>query len=417
MAGFHRQRAADATQETAKGLSGSLRPGRRPLRSPCPAGFPRVRRGGLGCVRCVALAVCLVLCLTLASSAQAFRLIGSPGSWLRWDSAPRFIEGQDRSLHGGLRYSIETGSYGELLEQFMWVPAPPSEEEFAAAVARAFESWTIVDPASGLPTAVYFVEDLATPAIDEPGRPNAPNGFIGLNPGAEIDVFAEIPHAGPGFAASVRLFVDAAEDDLTLTSGATDYPGLAISGVDIRINPGFVWSLRGFEVLLTHEIGHALGLADLEGPTSPGNVSAFLDDDYDAASAATAEATLGNSFVLSIDPIDPDSSPLQAFSADLNADPGIDTPGVRLLMESEGIFDLLYTEPLLQNDEFAARQFLYPVAVPEPEREALLWAGILGLGCFAGARRWARRSVEQGPGEHPLRPGRATRRTAPINRR
>lgn len=338
----------------------------------------------------VVLALGLALALTPASSAQAFRLIGSPGGWLRWDAAPRFVEGEERSLDGGLRYSIETGSYAELLAQFMWTPAAPSEAEFAGAVRRAFESWEVIDPASGLPTAVHFVEDLSTPAIDEPGNPNRPNGFVGLNPGAEIDLFAETPHAGPDFAASVRLFVDQDEDDLTLTSGTTGYPGLAISGVDIRINPDFVWSLSGFEVLLTHEIGHALGLADLEGPTAPGDVSAFLDDDYDASSSAAALETLGNSFVLSIEPFDPDVSPLEAFSPDINRDPGLDTVGVRLLMESEGIFDLLpelrAAEPLLQNDEFAARQFLYPVPVPESDFAALLCTGLVALAVIAGAR-------------------------------
>ncbi len=380
MAVIHGQKAAEASRPDGRRLQSAARLGLRCLHS---------RRAGRG----RALWLGLVVWLALGSSAQAFRLIGSPGSWLRWDAAPRFVEGEDRSLAGGLRYSIETGSYAELLDQFMWIPGRPSEAAFAAAIARAFESWAIIDPASGVPTAIHFVEDLATPAIDEPGNPNNPNGFIGLNPGAEIDVFAEIPHAGPAYAASVRLFVDSVEDDLTLTSGTTDYPGRAISGVDIRINPNFVWSLRGFEVLLTHEVGHALGLADLEGPTSPGNVSAFLDDDYDAASAATALETLTNSFVMSIDPLEPEASPLQAFSAQMNADPGLDTADVQLLMESEGIFDLLAADTLLQNDEFAARQFLYPVAVPEPYPGVMLWAGVLGVGCLVGVRRCSRRDV------------------------
>ena len=359
-----------------------------------------------------ALWLSCLLCLSLPPSAEAFRLIGSPGRWLRWDAAPRFVAGEDRSLHGGLRYSIETGSYAELRDQFIWVGnRVPEEREFADAIARAFEHWAIVDPVSGMPTAIHFVEDLATPAIDEPGGSSGQGGFIGLNPGAEIDLFAEIPHAGPVFAASVRLFVDTVEDDLTLTSGTTDYPGRAISGVDIRINPNFAWTLRGFEILLTHEIGHALGLADLEGPTSPGNVSAFLDDDYDASSAATAAATLGNSFVLSIDPFDPDASPLQAFSAQLNTDPGIDSPGVQLLMESQGIFDLLGSDVPLQNDEFAARQFLYPVAVPEPDPDAMLWMGMLGLGCLAGLWHRPRRDMRRATTHVSTPLGRADRPT------
>lgn len=350
-------------------------------------------RRGLGCL--------VLLILLHGSSASAFRLIGAPNGWVRWDAAPRFIGGEDRSLDGGLRYSIETGSYAALRDQFMWVPSSgPTEEAFEAAIARAFEHWTIVDPTTALPAAFYFVADLSTPAVDVPGNPNDPNSFLGLNPGAEIDLFAETPHAGPGFAASVRFFVDTVAHDLTLTSGTPQYAGFAISGADIRINPGFVWSLSGFEVLLTHEIGHALGLADLEAATASGNVSAFLDDDYDAASSARAIATLSNSFALSIDPLDPDASPLRAFPADLNQDPGLDTPGVELLMESQGIFDLLGADPLLQNDEFAGRQFLYPVTVPEPGVAVMLVAGIVGLVSWAGHRR-----TRAPPSDSPARLG------------
>jgi len=332
---------------------------------------------------------CLVLGVALsASSALAFRVVGSSGGWLRWDAAPRFIGGEDRSLDGGLRYSIETGTYAGLRDQFMWLAGNvPSEEAFAAAIARAFEHWTIVDPETALPAAFYFVEDLATTAIDVPGNPHNPNSFLGLNAGAEIDIFAETPHAGSSFAASVQFFVDTVEDDLTLTSGTTNYPGLAISGVDIRINPAFVWSLNAFEVLLTHEIGHAIGLADLEASSIAGSVSAFLDDDYDPTSSASALATLTNSFALSIDPLDPDTSSLQSFVPDLATDPGLETAGVRLLMESDGIFDLLGADPVLQNDEFAGRQFLYPVPVPEPDSGAMLMLGFAGLVLWVGYRR------------------------------
>jgi len=314
------------------------------------------------------------------SSASAFRLIGSSNGWVRWDAAPRIIGGEDRSLDGGLRYSIETGTYAGLRDQFMWVPSTgPTEAAFEAAITRAFEHWTIVDPETALPATFYFVADLSTPVVDVPGNPHNPNSFLGLNAGAEIDIFAETPHAGAGFAASVRFFVDTIEDDLTLTSGTANTPGLAISGVDIRINPEFVWSLSGFEVLLTHEIGHALGFADLEAPTTPGSVSAFIDDDYDSSSSVSALATLTNSYALSIYPFDPEMSGLQSFSPELNVDPGIDTEGVELLMESEGIFDLLGTDPVLQNDEFAGRQFLYPIAVPEPGAGAMLVVGVAAL--------------------------------------
>jgi hypothetical protein len=320
------------------------------------------------------------LVLLDGASAAAFRLIGSSNRWLRWDAAPRYIGGEDRSLDGGLRYSIETGTYAGLRDQFMWVPSPgPTEGDFEATIKRAFEHWTIVDPETALPATFHFVEDLSTPAVDVPGNPQNPNGSLGLNAGAEIDIFAETPHAGPGFAASVRFFVDTVSDDLTLTSGTKNYAGFAISGADIRINPDFVWSLRGFEVLLTHEIGHALGLADLESPTTPGSVSAFLDDNFSPASSTAARETLTNSFALTIYPLDPDSSPLQAYWSNLGADPGTGTDGVALLMESQGIFDLLGADPVLQNDEFAGRQFLYPIQIPEAGAGAMLATGVVSL--------------------------------------
>ena len=330
--------------------------------------------------------VCLLL--LFATEASAFRLIGSESGFVRWDAAPRYVEGVERSLSGGLRYSIETGSYAGLRDQFLWVPAPgPSEEEFAAAIARAFEHWTVVDPQSALPATFYFVEDLSTTAIDDPGRPQHPAGLLGLNAGAEIDLFAQTPHAGSDFAASVRFFLDPEDHDLTLTSGVTNYRGFAISGVDIRINPGFVWSLRGFEVLLTHEIGHALGFADLEAETDSGSISAFIDNDYDSTSSETARMTLSDPFAQLVDPLDPDSSPLQAFPWILNTDPGIDSDGVTLLMESEGIFDLLGVDPVLQNDEFAGRQFLYPVPVPEPQTGVTLAVGLASLVGWSECRR------------------------------
>ena len=318
-----------------------------------------------------------------ADPADAFRPIAAGDRFVRWDAAPRMVNGEERSLDGGLRYSLEGGSYEALRDQLTWVAGNvPPLPDFEAAVRRAFENWTIVDPATGSPAAFYFVEDLATLAIDDPGNPNRPGGYTGLNAGAEIDIFAETPHAGAQFGASVVVFVDSTQDDLTLTSGTTAHPGRAIAGVDIRINPAIAWSLRGFEVLLTHEIGHALGLADLESTSTP-----FFDDDLDLSSPAAALATLTNAFAPLIDVFDPEASPLVAYPLSLNTNPGLDSPGVTLLMETEGIFDLLFTEPRLQNDEFAGRQFLYPVAAPEPGLGALLAAGGVGLVAAARCRR------------------------------
>ena len=335
------------------------------------------RRWAVGTTR---VALCVLAALVWAGPALGFRLIGSPGSWSRWDAAPRTVNGVERSLDGGLRYSIEHGDYGILRDEFMWLGTPPSDQAFADAIARAFEYWEVVDPATGLPAAFHFVEDLSTPAVDQaPRNPNSPNAYLGLNEGAEIDIFAETPHAGPGFGASVIFYVDTTEDDLTLTSGTQSYGGRAISGADIRINPEFVYTLRFFETLLTHEIGHVLGLADLEVTPLASNVSGFLDDDYDPSTSTSVLATTSNSFALLIDPTDPDATPLLSFDGDINTDPGIDTPGVEILMESEGWSDLQFVEPKLQNDDFAGRQFLYPVPEPGTGATVLVGVGALSL--------------------------------------
>lgn len=343
----------------------------------------RVHRGrresAVGATRA---ALCVLAALVWTSPAFAFRLIGAPGSWSRWDAAPRTVNGVERSLDGGLRYSIEHGDYGLLRDEFLWLGMPPSDQAFADAIARAFEYWEVVDPATGLPAGFHFVEDLSTPAVDH--APNNPNAYLGLNAGAEIDIFAETPHAGPGFGARVIFFIDTTQDDLTLTSGTQSYAGRAISGADIRMNPAFVYTLRFFETLLTHEIGHALGLADLEVTPLASDVSGFLDDDYDPSTSASVIATTSNSFALLIDPVDPDASPLLSFDGNMNTDPGIDTPGVSILMESDDWPELQFAEPKLQNDDFAGRQFLYPV--PEPGTGAMLLVGVAALSLLVRVR-------------------------------
>ncbi len=264
----------------------------------------------------------LFLLISSAWPASAFRVAGIPGAWTRWDASPRYVQGVERSLDGGLRYSIETGSYQGLRDQFIWVPG-----------------------CHPLPTSR-----------------RQPNGL-----------------SSTGRSSTLRL-------GCRLASISSKIYRLPISGADIRINPAFVWSLSGFEVLLTHEIGHALGLSDLEGPSGIGGGSGFFDDNFDPSTSLTASQTLKNSFALDIDPYDPDDSPLFELFGDMNMDPGLDSPGVELLMETESIFEPTEAAPFLQNDEFAARLFLYAVAVPQPAFPTMI---LLGLGALCGAA-WRR---------------------------
>lgn len=341
-------------------------------------------------MRSTALAGVLVVA-AWSGPAQAFRIhdaapvLGSRQGpvYLRWDAAPRDVAEEERSLAGGLRFSLEGGSYEAFRDQLTWGTVPTAAE-LQIAVHAAFDAWSTSDPETGLGTALYFVEDLATEVWDNTGDLNNIGTFLGVNSGAEIDLIVETPHRNPGYLASVIFSVDLQSfHDVTLTSGTTDYAGFAISGADIHINPAYTWGLEQFQLILTHEVGHALGFADAEVfPDALGLFTPWLDDDYDGTDSATALATLTNSFALEIDPFDPDSTPLLQIPSDLNSDPGLDTFGVDILMESEVSGSLALVHPPLQNDDFAGRQFLYPV--PEP-------AGLLVLTLVALAGPLSRR--------------------------
>lgn len=312
----------------------------------------------------------------LSEPAEAFRILdaapalGAPkAAYVRWDAAPRTVMDEERSLDGGLRYSVEGGSYEAFRDQFEWT-AIPTTAEFQTAVEQSFAFWTAIDPESGLGTPLYFVADLATAVYDDPGQPGNPGSWTGVNSGAEIDLIAETPYL-PAIA-SALAFVDlSSAQNITLTSGTTGYRGFAISGADIRMDPGYTWGIELFQSVLTHEIGHAIGFADFwQYPGLAGAFSPFLDDDYDGTSSATALATLTNSFALEIDPFDPDNSPLVKIYDPLSGDPGLATFGVHMLMEE------LFVSSM-SNNEFAGRQFLYPV--PEPALGGLVALAVAAL--------------------------------------
>lgn len=88
-----------------------------------------------------------------------------------------------------------------------------------------------------------------------------------------------------------------------------------------------------------------------------------------------------------MNPLNPSASPLTLYTV-LDGDPGIDTPNVDILMESNGV-GIGPTDPLselfpLRNDDYGTRQFLYPY-VPEPS--AALGAIVAGALTLVRCRR------------------------------
>jgi hypothetical protein len=309
-----------------------------------------------------------------ATAGVIFGSDGNLGGGYRWDAEHYEFNGNERSLNGGLRYSMQGGSLTTYRDLFSW-DITPTAIDFGTTIEQAFNAWQSVDPVTGLSTSLNFIDDTAaTVAVG--------NGFNTVNIlGAEIDLLASTASDNGTRASS---YFRTTNRDVTLTSGTTNYSSNgAIIGADININnnQGAVYTLDFFRRLLTHEIGHALGLGDVEDFNGNG----FIDDNYDANNPLD---TLTNSWGLLVDPLNPAASVgLTQFSPSIVTTAAIQTPGIDILMESRGL-GISPDNPVtnlvpLTNDDYGMRQFLYPTLhaakVPEPSTLILLLSAFMLL--------------------------------------
>ena len=326
---------------------------------------------------------------SFAGVANATGVFGNTGlaGGFRWDAAPRTNGGNERSLQGGLRYSMQGGSFEGFFNQFSF-SGGVTVSQFQTAVEDAFAAWTVTDPATGLTTALSFTPDFATTAV---GVGDNMNGGLNTN-GAEIDLLAYFDGGfwNPGNTGQQgETRFNAVGGPVTLTSGTTGYNAGGIIGSDIIFNRGATYDLSVFRLLLSHEIGHSLGFADVDVTSGPNGT--FIDDNYNGSSDATALATLTNSWALLVNPLNPAASTGLSLYSVLNGTPGTKTAGVNILMESQGLGGQFGNLAPLSNDDYGGRQFLYPslnrTVVPEHGALSLLGFGGAMLGSLLVRRR------------------------------
>ncbi|HEY6563239.1 MAG TPA: hypothetical protein VIY86_01975, partial [Pirellulaceae bacterium] len=123
---------------------------------------PRVRGSAMELLPlCVAVLVGLFWpCQQHAWAGAIFNFSNAAlGGGSRWDAAPRMISLSgtpfERSLDGGLRYSLQGGSFTAYRDLFSWTSLP-TVAAFSSAVQQAFDAWGAIDPVSGIGSTLTF---------------------------------------------------------------------------------------------------------------------------------------------------------------------------------------------------------------------------------------------------------------------